>query len=196
MTITVVTYCGKGINIVRIYCIASYRYKRRNIFARNINKLKSIGPNSTKTSIIDITSLVVTISISLLLFIQMNQLWQFPSIYFYSFWMEKKMILLSRICSVEYMGLVLSLRSLESNSNTSCTKNRPFWSSSYLVTSIILSIIVGGIAFFYFFSFLFVRVIGAEELSSKKIEFSLLHPLFLYTSSLPLYYGDTTHVIF
>ena len=50
--------------------------------------------------------------------------------------MEKKLILLSHICSIEYMVLVLWLWSLKSNGNAYSTKNRPFWSSSYLATSI------------------------------------------------------------
>ena len=68
---------------------------------------------------------------------------------FLFFWMEKKLILLSHICSIEYMGLVLSLWSLESNGNAYSTKNRPFWSSSYLATSITFFAIVV-LLFLYF----------------------------------------------
>ena len=50
--------------------------------------------------------------------------------------MEKKLILLSHICIIEYVGLVLWLRlwSLESNdnaANTNSTKNHPFCVFSY-----------------------------------------------------------------
>ena len=56
--------------------------------------------------------------------------------------LEKKTKNLSHICSIEYMGLVLLLYSLQLNVNTYSTKNLPFWSSSYLATSITFFIIV------------------------------------------------------
>ena len=51
---------------------------------------------------------------------------------FLFFWMEKNLILLSHIYSIEYLGLVVLLWPLWSNGNTCSTKNCPFWSSSYL----------------------------------------------------------------
>ena len=65
---------------------------------------------------------------------------------FLIFLMEKKLILSSHICSIEYLGLALLLWSLSSNNNTCSKKNRPFWSSSYLATSITFFL-----SFCYFF---------------------------------------------
>ena len=45
--------------------------------------------------------------------------------------MEKKLILLAHIFSIEYMGLVLCLWPLQSNVHTYSTKNRPFCAFIY-----------------------------------------------------------------
>ena len=51
---------------------------------------------------------------------------------FLFFWMEKKLILSSHICSIEYMGLNLLFWSFELNGRSYSTKNYNFWFSSYL----------------------------------------------------------------
>ena len=60
------------------------------------------------------------------------------------FWMEKKLIVLSHIYSIEYMGLVLWLWSLESNDNICSTKKRPFCVCIQFLIAESLFIIVGG----------------------------------------------------
>ena len=61
---------------------------------------------------------------------------------FLFFWMEKKLILLSHICSIQYMGLVLWLWSFESNVNAYSPKNRPFCVFTYCEKSKAIFVIV------------------------------------------------------
>ena len=67
---------------------------------------------------------------------------------FLFFWIEKKLVLLSHVCSILYKGLVLWLWSLELNDNAYSIKKLPFWSSSYLATLITF---FASVDFFIFF---------------------------------------------
>ena len=62
--------------------------------------------------------------------------------------MKKKLILLSHICNIEYMGLVLWEWSFEPNGNAYSTKNRPFCLFTYCEKGKTIFVIVN-----FFFSF-------------------------------------------
>ena len=61
--------------------------------------------------------------------------------------MEKKLILLSHICNIEYMGLVLWLWSFKLNGNAYCKKNSPLCVFIYFEKGKTIFVIVD---FFYF----------------------------------------------
>ena len=91
-----------------------------------------------------------------LLYIYMNQSWTFHLICIF-FWMENKLILLLHICSIEYIGLVLLLWSLESNDNAKIVQRIIFF--VYLVimkrVKCFSSSLFCCILYFFFYSFIF-----------------------------------------